>query len=69
MNATNLILTTIGVKNTFDIVTGTTKLLTKTTKAIVNNTTHHKDLKTFFEESDLHFKIMVINAYVKKKQL
>ena len=47
MNTTTLILTTVGAKNAFDIVTGTAKLLTKTTKAIVNNTVKHKDFKTF----------------------
>ena len=61
---TTLILTTIGAKNAFDIVTGTAKLLTKTTKAIVNTSVKHKDFKTFFESSDIEFKLTTVQTYV-----
>ena len=60
---TTLILTTIGAKNAFDIVSGTAKLLTTTTKVIVNNNMKHKDVTQYFKDSDILLKIDVIETF------
>ena len=61
MNTSALILGTIGVKNTFDFVSGITKVLSKTSN--VSNSNKKKDLKTFFEDNDIDFKLINIKCY------
>ena len=64
MNTTTLLLTSIGVKNCYEIISASANLLSRTTKVIVNNSTKHKDVKQFFIDTDIVLKIDVIGQYL-----
>lgn len=61
----NLIFSSIGIKNSFDIITTSFGLLSKTTKAIVRTNNHNKiDVAEFILSSDIVFKIDVIEGHL-----